>query len=92
MFSEKQFRAWQALNEPPTDDERRAEIRRQVEREVDDCVMQSRARIEREEGRQQAARVLRHARAVTQPRDVRPAQPVGVEHRADDGTVWVRKS
>jgi hypothetical protein len=92
MFSEKQFQRWQELNKAPTDEGRRAEIRRQVEREIDDWSLEYRARIEREEGQRQAEHVLRHARAVTQPRDVRPAQPVGVEHRADDGTVWVRKS
>lgn len=76
----------------PTGDERRAEIRRQVELEVDGYLLESRARSEREQGRQQAEHVLRHARAVQAPRDVRPTQPVGTEHRADDGSVWVRKA
>ena len=73
-----------------TPDERRAEIRREVEVEVDAGMAEDRARAERQLGATQAAHVLRHVRAVTAPRDKRPGEPVGTERDAHDGTRWVR--
>ena len=75
-----------------TPDQRRADIRREVEAEVDAWMAEDRTRAERQRGAEQAAHVLRHAKAATAPRDKRPDEPIGTERAAPDGTVWQRKA
>lgn len=77
---------------PVTEEQRRAAIRREIEVEVDAALIQGRSQREREAATLQFAHSQRHARAVTATRDRDPANPVGTERRASDGTVWVRKS
>lgn len=93
----QEHRAWaQRVLGKPVDrvvqEDRKAEIRVQIEAEFAEHDAQQQAAKDREVGRQRALDATRHARDVTAPRDPRPDAPVGVTRTAGDGTVWRREA
>lgn len=84
-----------ALGKPAdavTEEARRAAIRKEIEAEFVEHDAQRAAAKEREEGKRSMEHSMRHARAVTAPRDPRPGEPVGTRAKAADGTVWRRET